>query len=191
MAACGRGNFSPASSLSGLSIHLLGRCSLVRRDVNIKFQISDFRFGISDFTSNLSDCRFSEVPEGRHTTAHRAGDGKTRSTEKQAPAGKAKCNRSREINPLPNAVSSLHAPALGSPCEESRELFALAPNEPEKLHGPQLVHVTAEKRFEAPANVRAGPRTQAVILRRDPVVAERSEHQCDEFIAFRPTRRRE
>jgi len=84
---------------------------------------------------------------------------------------------------------SLHTPALGGPGKESRELFALAPNEPEELCGPQGVHVPAKKGFEAPTNVGAGPRTQPVPFRRDPVVAERSQHQCGEFIAFRATRR--
>jgi len=72
----------------------------------------------------------------------------------------------------------LHAPALGRPRKESRESFALAPNKPAKFRGPQRVHVAAEKRFEAPANVRTGPRTQPVTLCRDPVVAERSKHRA-------------
>ena len=69
-------------------------------------------------------------------------------------------------------------PALGGPCEEPSQSIALAPNEPEEFRGPQRVHVTSEKSFEAPANVRASPRAKPVALCSDPVVAERSDHNA-------------
>jgi hypothetical protein len=139
----------------------------------IRFQILNFKFEISEF-------RQLEVPEGRRTVAHPdpVGAGKLAARSRKAPAGAARRTHPSEIEPLPNLASSLHTPALGRPCEESRELLALAPNEPEEFRGAQRVHVTAEKSFEAPANVRTGPRTQPVTFRRDPVVAERSEHHA-------------
>src|SRR5271169_5421945 len=90
-------------------------------------------------------------------------------------------SRSLTIIHLMGRATPLHAPALGSPRQESRKLFSLAPNEAEKLCWTEGMHITAEKSFEAPANVRTGPGTQPVTLRRDPVVAKRREHHAGQF----------
>ena len=177
---------------------------------NLKFEISDLKFEILgfpnefclaaisfcgfhilNFKSEISAFRQLEVPEGRRIVAHPdpVGVGKLAARCRKAPAGAAHPSRPREIKPLPALSYFLHSPALGGPCKESTELFAFAPNEPEELRGPQRVHVPAEKCFQAPANVGTGPRTQPVTFRRDPVIAERNEHQCREFIAFHATRR--
>ncbi len=77
------------------------------------------------------------------------------------------------IKPLLCAALSLHAPALRHPFEKSAQLFSLTPDQVKKFRPPQRMRVAAEKSFQAPANVRAGPRAQPVALCRDPVVAQR------------------
>ena len=69
----------------------------------------------------------------------------------------------------------LNAPVLGDPREEMSESCAFAPEKAKELTRAQRVHIPAEKRLEAPAEVRTGPWAQAVALRRDPVVAESGE----------------
>src|SRR5271167_4553486 len=73
--------------------------------------------------------------------------------------------RSSHSNSSVGAICVLHPPALIHPGHESRKLLALAPNQTEKFRGAKRVHVSAEKRFQPPADVRAGPGAQAISLR--------------------------
>src|SRR5712691_5922911 len=56
------------------------------------------------------------------------------------------------------------------PYEEMLKSRTLTPQKTEELRRSERMHVSAKECFEAPAKIRAGPRTQPVALGGDPVV---------------------
>src|ERR1700681_1535653 len=93
----------------------------------------------------------------------------------------------RSAKRLLGAVSALNTAALRNPREKMLKARTLAPDEPEELCCTERVHVSAEKCFKSPSNIRAGPRTQSVAFRGIPVVAQSSEQQAG---YFQPSRAR-
>ena len=81
-----------------------------------------------------------------------------------------------EISHLPHALSALRLPPLFHPRQKSAQSFSLAPTEPKKFRRSKRVHVPAEKCFETPPKIRAGPRAQPVSLGCNPVIAQRGEY---------------
>src|SRR6266853_701614 len=62
------------------------------------------------------------------------------------------------------------------PYEEMLKSRTLAPQKTEELRRSERMHVSAKEGFEAPAKIRAGPRTQPVALGGDPIVVQGGEH---------------
>src|SRR5580693_7930541 len=119
----------------------------------------------------------SQSPEGTTYRSPPRQRWESDAMHKKAPARAAHRTYQNKTDPLSCKPSSfLSAPPLGCPRKKSCELLPLAPNEPEEFRGSERVHVSTEKSFESPANIRAGPRTQAVSFCGDPVIAQRSEH---------------
>jgi hypothetical protein len=73
-------------------------------------------------------------------------------------------------------VAALDAAALRGPIDESLKLAAMAPTQLEKLFGVEIGSFFAEEGFEAPLDVRALPRREAVAARGNPVIAKRPKH---------------
>src|SRR5579863_10393749 len=72
----------------------------------------------------------------------------------------------------------LRAPPVGHPPEKTFDARAFAPHQGEEFPRVKVSGLLAIEGFETPLNVWRLPRTQAVTLRRDPVVAQRVEHGC-------------
>ena len=73
------------------------------------------------------------------------------------------------------AVFSLNTMAFRNPREEMLQSRALAPKKAEELGCVEGVHVSAQKSFQPPANIRTGPGTQPVAFGGRPIVAKRGE----------------
>jgi len=73
-------------------------------------------------------------------------------------------------------VAALDAAALRCPVDESLELVAMAPAELEEFSGVEIRGFLTKKSFEAPLDIGAAPRCEAIAACGNPVIAERPKH---------------
>ena len=89
-------------------------------------------------------------------------------------------------------MAALDAATLGCPVDESLELVAMTPAELEEFSGVEIGSFPAKKSFEAPPDIRATPRCEAIAARGNPIIAKRLKHflhfhqcggnQCRRFV---------
>ena len=75
-------------------------------------------------------------------------------------------------------VAALDAAALCGPIDEALQLVAIAPAELEEFSGVEIRGFLTKKGFQAPLDIRATPRCEAIAARGDPIITERSNHSC-------------
>ncbi len=75
-------------------------------------------------------------------------------------------------------VAALDAAALCGPIDESLELVAVAPTELEEFSGVEIRGFLTKKGFQAPLDIGATPRCEAIAARGNPIITERSNHSC-------------
>jgi hypothetical protein len=73
-------------------------------------------------------------------------------------------------------VAALDAATLGCPVDESLELVAMTPAELEEFSGVEIGSFPAKKSFEAPLDIGATPRCEAIAARGNPIIAKRLKH---------------
>jgi hypothetical protein len=80
-------------------------------------------------------------------------------------------------------VAALDAATLGCPVDESLELVAMTPAELEEFSGVEIGGFPAKKSFEAPPDIGATPRCEAIAARGNPIIAKRQKHSCTSISA--------
>ena len=75
-----------------------------------------------------------------------------------------------------SGVAALDAAAVGSPVDKSLKLIAMLPANAKELSSVEVGGFLAQKRFEAPLDIRALPRGKTIAARGNPVITERLEH---------------
>lgn len=75
-------------------------------------------------------------------------------------------------------MAALDAAALCGPIDESLQLVAMAPAELEEFSGVEVRGFLTQKGFEAPLDIGAAPRCEAIAARGNPIITDRSNHLC-------------
>lgn len=86
-------------------------------------------------------------------------------------------------------VAALDAATLGCPVDESLELVAMTPAELEEFSGVEIGGFPAKKSLEAPPDIGATPRCEAIAARGNPIIAKRLKHSCTSISAGDQCRR--
>ncbi len=80
-------------------------------------------------------------------------------------------------------MAALDAATLGCPVDESLELVAMTPAELKEFSGVEIGGFPAKKSFEAPPDIGATPRCEAIAARGYPIIAKRLKHSCTSISA--------
>jgi hypothetical protein len=73
-------------------------------------------------------------------------------------------------------VAALDAATLGCPVDESLELVAMTPAKLEEFSSVEIGGFPAQKGFEAPLDIGATPRREAIAARGNPIITNRPKH---------------
>src|SRR5277367_6793482 len=84
------------------------------------------------------------------------------------------------------ALPALRSPAFRRPIRKPLHSHMMLPKQLKKLAGRHLPRLCSQVGFKAPNQVGTFPRPQPVPASRNPVVAQRIQHVCDETMREKP-----